>query len=114
LGYLLDYYRADIQTYFPDFSRDRVGDRAFIVCCNGNPAGLLLGIDGGQGTLQVLLDYSTPTYRDCSIGSYLYSKLPSKGIDTLVFPGNGSQAHAAYLAKMGFLEENGVYMKKLG
>ena len=49
LGYLLDYYRADIQTYFPDFSRDRVGDRAFIVCCNGNPAGLLLGIDGGQG-----------------------------------------------------------------
>ena len=33
----------------------------------------------GEGLLRYLLDYSTPTYRDCSIGAYLYSKLPSKG-----------------------------------
>ena len=114
LGYLLDYYRADIQTYFPDFSRDRVGDRAFIVCCNGNPAGLLLGIDGGQGTLQVLLDYSTPTYRDCSIGGYLYDRLPSRGVRTLVFAGRASQAHRAYLTKMGFVQKDGTYVKNLG
>ena len=115
LHYLLDYYREDIQTYFPGFpGAGAAADRAYIVCCSGNPAGVLLGTERAPGTLQVTLDYSTPTYRDCSIGSYLYSKLPSKGIDTLVFPGNGSQAHAAYLAKMGFLEENGVYMKKLG
>ena len=106
LGYLLDYYRADIQTYFPDFSRDRVGDRAFIVCCNGNPAGLLLGIDGGQGTLQVLLDYS--------IGGYLYDRLPSRGVRTLVFAGRASQAHRAYLTKMGFVQKDGTYVKNLG
>ena len=113
LRYLLDYYREDIRTYFPDFSADRGADRVYIVCCNGNPAGVLLGTDNGQGTLQVLLDYSTPTYRDCSIGAYLYSKLPSMGVYTLVFAGKETQAHAAYLTKMGFVKENGVYMKSL-
>ena len=114
LRYLLDYYREDIQTYFPDFPADSGADRAYIVCCKGNPAGVLLGTDNGQGTLQVLLDYSTPTYRDCSIGAYLYSKLPSRGVHTLVFAGAAAQAHAAYLTKMGFARENGAYIKRLG
>ena len=113
LRYLLDYYREDIQTYFPDFSADCRADRAYIVCCNGNPAGVLLGTDGGEGTLRVLLDYSTPAYRDCSIGAYLYSKLPAKGVHTLLFAEEGSQAHRAYLEKMGFVKEDGVYIKKL-
>lgn len=114
LRYLLDYYWEDIRTYFPDFSADNGANRAYMVCCNGNPAGVLLGTDNGQGTLQVLLDYSTPIYRDCSIGAYLYSKLPSMGIHTLVFAGKGSQAHAAYLTKMGFVKEGDVYIKNLG
>lgn len=113
LAYLLDYYREDIRTYFPGFSSGGGTNRAYIVCHKGNPAGVLLGTDSGQGTLQVVLDYSTPTYRDCSIGTYLYSKLPSKGIHTLVFAEAESQAHTAYLTKMGFIKENGVYTKKL-
>lgn len=113
LRYLLDYYRQDIQAYFPDFSADTPADLAYIVCHNGNPAGILLGISSGQGTLQVLLDYSTPTYRDCSIGAYLYSRLPSRGINTLVFTGTASKAHTAYLAKMGFTEKHGAYIKHL-
>lgn len=113
LRYLLDYYQADIQAYFPDFSPDSPADRVYIVCHRGNPAGVLLGTDIGQGALQVLLDYSTPTYRDCSIGTYLYSKLPSRGVYTLVFGGRASQAHAAYLAKMGFTSQDGLYIKAL-
>lgn len=113
LRYLLDFYREDIQTYFPDFSPDGPADRAYIVCCGGNPAGVLLAADGGQGTLNVLLDYSTPTYRDCSIGAYLYSRLPSRGVHTLSFAGTASQAHAAYLTKMGFIRQDGVYIKTL-
>lgn len=114
LRYLLDYYGEDIRAYFPDFSADNGANRAYMVCCNGNPAGVLLGTDNGQGTLQVLLDYSTPIYRDCSIGAYLYSKLPSMGIHTLVFAGKVSQAHAAYLTKMGFVKEGDAYIKNLG
>lgn len=114
LRYLLDYYREDIQTYFPDFSTDNGADRIYIVCCSGNPAGVLLGTDSGHdGTLRVLLDYSTPTYRDCSIGTYLYSRMPSKGVHTLVFAEKESRAHAAYLIKMGFVKKNGTYIKHL-
>lgn len=113
LRYLVGYYREDIQRYFPGFSQDAGTDRAYIVCCSGNPAGVLLGTEGEPGTLNVSLDYSTPTYRDCSIGSYLYSKLPSRGIHTLVFTGDGSQEHAAYLTKMGFVKEDGAYIKNL-
>lgn len=43
LRYLLDYYREDIRTYFPDFSANSGADRVYIVCGNGNPAGVLLG-----------------------------------------------------------------------
>lgn len=113
LRYLLDYYQADIRTYFPNFSPERTADRAYLVCCRGNPAGVLLGTDMGQGTLRVLLDYSTPTYRDCSIGAYLYARLPSKGVHTLVFSDQASQAHGAYLTKMGFVQKSGAYIKLL-
>ena len=74
---------------------------------------MLLGTDLGQGTLRVMLDYSTPTYRDCSIGTYLYAKLPSLGVHTLVFAEQESQAHAAYLTKMGFVQKGGAYIKAL-
>lgn len=111
--YLLDRYREDIRIYFPDFSTDNGADRAYIVCCDGNPAGVLLGTDNGHGTLQVLLDYSMPTYRDCSVGAYLYSRLPSRGVHTLVFAGQETRTHGAYLARMGFVKENGVYTKRL-
>lgn len=114
LYYLLDHYREDIKLYFPDFSADQGADRAYIVCCGGNPAGVLLGTDDGEGTLRVLLDYSTPTYRDCSIGAYLYAELPARGIRTLVYSGKETTAHATYLTKMGFIKEKGNYIKHLG
>lgn len=113
LEYLLDHYREDIRTYFPGFAGAGAEDRAYVVFCGGDPAGLLLGTEVGQGTLKVTLDYSTPTYRDCSIGAYLYAKLPSKGVHTLIFAGEESKAHAAYLSKMGFVKENGAYVKCL-
>lgn len=113
LRYLLDFYRQDIQTYFPNFSSDCGAGQAYIVCCGGVPAGILLGSGDGQGRFQVALDYSTPTYRDCSIGAYLYARLPSRGIHTLVFAGQGSRAHMAYLSKMGFVRQDGAYVKAL-
>lgn len=113
LGYLLSHYREDILTYFPGYTGAGEGDRAYVVFCGGDPAGVLLGTEVGQGTLNVRLDYSTPTYRDCSIGTYLYGKLPSKGVHALIFEGEESKAHAAYLTKMGFVKENGAYIKRL-
>lgn len=89
LSCLLDHYREDILTYFPGFTGAGEGERAYVVFCGGDPAGVLLGTEAEQGTLKVTLDYSTPTYRDCSIGTYLYGKLPSKGVHTLVLRERG-------------------------
>lgn len=115
LNYFLEYYREDILKYFPDFlERMSSTDTSYIVCCNGNPAGILLGTENADGVLGVALDYSTPAYRDCSIGAYLYSKLPSKGIRTLTYSGEESEKHVSYLMKMGFVRENGAFVKKLG
>lgn len=113
LRYLLKYYREDISRYFPSWE-DMEADRAYIVCCGGTPAGILLGTDAGQGAVRVALDYSTPAYRDCSIGAYLYDKLPSRGIHTLIAGEDQSQEHAAYLIRMGFIKKDGLYVKELG
>ncbi len=115
LDYFLRYYGEDIKKYFPDFLGDMTeADKAYVVCCNGNPAGVLLGKQTADGELNVAIDYSTPAYRDCSIGTYLYSKLPSQGIRTLTYSGKEAEKHVSYLMKMGFVRENGAFVKKLG
>ena len=113
VGYFLAHYKDDIQKYFPGFTMDNAADKAFIVCCEGNPSNILLGKDNGNGVFEVILDYSTPVYRDCSAGKYLYAALPSKGVKKLQFAQNASKEHEDYLTKMGFKKENGVFQKNL-
>ena len=113
IGYFVSHYKEDIQKYFPGFTMDNAADKAFIVCCEGNPSNILLGKDNGNGVLDVILDYSTPVYRDCSAGKYLYAALPSKGVKVLQFAQNSSKEHEDYLTKMGFKKENGVFQKNL-
>lgn len=114
LSYFLEYYKNDIQIYFPGFKMDNMlVNQVYIVCCNGNPAGVLLGKKKEEGIIDIEIDYSIPLYRNCSIGNYLYSKLPEKGIHTLIFARKESEAHISYLNKMGFVKENNMYLKKL-
>ena len=113
LQYFLDCYLEDIQRYFPGFDELNPGiEKAYYVCCNGAPAGIILGKEK-EGTFEVVLDYSTPAYRDCSVGKFLYCKLQDKGIKKLVFAQNISDTHADYLKKMGFVKEHDAYVKIL-
>ena len=42
--YFLNHYAEDIKVYFPGFRKqDIYGKKAYIVCCDGNPAGVLVG-----------------------------------------------------------------------
>lgn len=114
LNYILQYYRGDIAKYFPEFTEPAdTQDTAYVVCCSGNPAGVMLGRKEDDGTLRIALDYSLPAYRDCSVGRYLYGKLPEKGINRLIYGEKDSETHAAYLHKMGFVKEGDVYCKIL-
>ena len=113
LTYFLERYLQDIRSYFPEFAGSEVCDKAYVVCCNGNPAGVLLGNEATTGVIDVVLDYSIPTYRDCSVGNYLYSKLAANGVHTLEYRKKETDAHVSYLKKMGFVKENNVFVKHM-
>lgn len=111
--YFLSRYAEDIKQYFPSFKADGLSDeKAYVVCCDGAFAGVLIG-KVKDGILDIVLDYSTPAYRDCSVGAYLYGKLPKMNIRTLTFSQSETDEHVAYLTKMGFKKENGVYVNNL-
>lgn len=112
LEYILEHYREDIHKCFPGLALDlQKANRAYIVCCNTAPAGVMLGREE-NGVFHIMLDYSIPAYRDCSVGEYLIKKLPAQGIRRLIYSGP-VQNHEAYLGKMGFEKQGEAYVKEL-
>lgn len=111
--HFLQFYQQDIASYFPSFRlRQDQEDTALLVYCDTVPAGVLIGRALEDGTVEVHLDYTTPAYRDCSVGGYLYGQLAEQGYQRLMFR-QPEKKHAAYLRKMGFREDGGVYVKQL-
>ncbi len=104
----------DIQKWFPAFSLEGLaGDEAYLVCCSSQPASLFIGKRTLPGTLEIVLDYATPVYRDTSAGRYLYGQLKQKGCKTLVFRGE-APGHVAYLEKTGYRKSgDGSYVLDL-
>ena len=91
-----------------DFTDTNCG---FVVCHKGTPAGVLLG-NLKDHALDIKIDYTTPEYRDFSIGSFLMSNLVTEGIDKLIYKG-ADDNHKVYLSKMGFVPKNGHYERVL-
>jgi len=113
IAYFLNYYTKDIQEWFVGFDLQKITyNTVYFVFCNAVPAGIFLGNKREDGTFVVELEYTTPAYRDCSVGKYLYSKLPLEGVKSLRFEKEAGR-HEPYLKKMGYIQENGQYEKKL-
>ena len=113
LLHFLSFHGDDIAQFFPDFANYTSEDntKVFLVFAGAEIASVLIGTQQGT-TLQVQLDYSSPKYRDCSAGRFLYSRLRSFGV-TKVTAETEHPAHAQYLKKMGFFPQNGIYTKTL-
>lgn len=112
VGYFVEYFKEDIQTYFPCFQMNTSElDQAYMIYCESAPAGILLGKQKGKGIIDVALEYTTPVYRDCSVAKHLYSELPSRGVKTLVFSQKVSHMHKEFMIKMGFVKENNMFVK---
>lgn len=113
LAAFLKFYENDIQKYFPSFKAEAHGaDIVYFVHCNMITAGVLLGKDKGDGTIEIVADYSTPAFRDCSVGKFLYKKLPDHGVNTLTCS-NVAGNHDKYMTKMGFVNRGGTFVKEL-
>ena len=115
MKFLLSYFREDIARYFPGFSLEKLQGkplRVFEICCDNELAGVFIGSGAGD-SLRMELDYSIPTYRDCSVGTYLLQCLPKHGVRELSYD-EGIPEHIGYLKKMGFTQESdGSLTKKL-
>ena len=110
--FFLQSHGEDIAAFFPERSwKGEKTNRAFMVCHGDAPAGLLLGTQN-EDVLEVALDYSTPAYRDASVGRYLVKHLPGEGVKLLRYA-NAEEAHVEYLKKLGFELREGVYEKRL-
>ena len=110
--YMIDLYKDDIAKSFPGISMDFSGTNCgFVVCHKGTPAGLLLG-NLKDHVLDIKLDYSTPEYRDFSIGEFLMNNLAPEGIDKLIYKGS-DENHKAYLSRTGFVAKDGHYERTL-
>ncbi len=114
LHYLTDYYKEDILHFFPDTDLEALKDCNFIymVVCDTAPAGFLIGNRIQADTIDVIVDYSTPKYRDTSVGSYLYQELAKNGIRKLQFCVS-SVDHENYMKKMGFTQTVDGFVKEL-
>ena len=91
----------DIKKFFPDFAAPAANDKIFLITCGQVPAGIFIAEDNGKDTLSVKLDYTTPAYRDCSAGKFLYTHLKRLGIKKICAE-TKIPAHEKYLHKMGF------------
>lgn len=113
IQYFMERYGNDIKLHFPEFEKAAIENKkAYVVFCDGNAAGLTIVKETGN-EVELIIDYSTPAYRDCSVGQYLYECLAEKNIKALKYCSPASETHAPYLAKMGFVQKNGIYEKSL-
>ena len=105
---------ADIKKFFPDFAVPSEDDKIFLITCEQIPAGVFIAQADGANSLKVKLDYTTPAYRDCSAGKFIFSHLKHLGIKKISAE-TKIPAHQKYLHKLGFLadRDSGVYTKEL-
>ena len=109
LQYFLTAHGEDIRRFFPAFAAEAPCNFIRFSYCGEKAAGLIMG-NLHDGELQIILDYTTPEYRDLSVGTWLYGQLAGEGIRRAVLD-VPTQNHEKYMQKMGFVKDGGAYVK---
>ena len=109
LQYFLDYHRDEIRQSEPGFAYTPSEDQitAFILR-DLVPAGLFIGRFSEHTSLEVVLDFVIPQYRDFKIGQFLYSERSGVFANTRcqrAWSPGGTQDYTDYLQRMGFVPE---------
>lgn len=114
LSHFLFSNSSDIKKIFPDFSAPSQNDRIFLITCEEIPAGVFIADNDGKDNLKVKLDYTTPAYRDCSAGKFMFTHLKHLGIKKVIAE-TKIPAHEKYLHKVGFSQDgdSGGFVKNL-
>ena len=112
LAHFFQHYHKDIIQHFPEFSFQLDPDAVvYMVYVGADPAGVFVGKKQDKQMI-TQLDYATPTYRDSSVGAYIYGQLKGMGY-TSISTVPGEKSHEQYLKLMGFVKEGDRYIKQL-
>lgn len=106
-NYFLTYYKKDISKHFPGFSTSRISEKtsSFLVLRNNQPIGVFILEKVSEGELSVVLDYVSPSARNCKAGLFIHSKLLkelAKDKVQVVISKIISPLHRKYLERVGY------------
>lgn len=101
----VDFYRDDLLHYFPDFSLEKLKNpQIFFVFRNMIPTGLFIAEPRDRETLEVLVDYVTPDFRDLKSAHFLFRR------GKKIF---GSKGYRRYITR-AYVKDHERYLKKIG
>ncbi len=113
LHYFLDFYKKDINKFFPTFEfKPDNNTMSFFILRNLAVAGVFLAHKIDEKSIFVDLDFVIPEYRDFKVGNYILGENEKYFVErgfTKICTISKNEIHLKYLRKMGFLEqtENG-------
>ena len=119
--HFIDVYKKDMNKYLElEHDITEEGLVKYFVSRNTVPAGLFIGKKIEDNKLEILVDYTTPTYRDFKIAEFLFVDqkdiFKKQGFDILLSK-SGNEKHKLYLEKMGFKQttylDEPYYMKEI-
>lgn len=110
LKHMIELYKDDIAQFF---SLDKLdaADHIYMIFNEDTFAGITAGKASGS-EIELLMDYSSPKYRDCKVGKYLHSEILPKSFDSSVYT-QGNEKHIPYLEKIGYVKDGDKFRMKL-
>lgn len=123
LDYFLQFYKEEIDTYFPNFSlpnlMEKQDSECYYILRDTTPTGIFAGYRWGNDYFMINLDFVTPQYRDFKTGLFIFEdnkeSFTEKGYKYFCTANTSNQKHIAYLKKMGFSQkeiDNTLYFVK--
>jgi hypothetical protein len=108
----VEFHRADITRFQPDFRMPARDPFALLLTRDGLPAGAVLGERRGD-ELHIVLDHVLAPYRDSRLGEWLYGAgvgvFRAAGFERLVSE-PGDETHRGYLERVGFHRAGDQYV----
>lgn len=114
----LEFYGKDIQAYYPGFTlNDEANDIRFLVLRNMTIANIFIASLQPDGKAYIKMNYTIPKYRDFKVGTYIFKKrkeyLQAAGVNEIIYTSVANTGHAAFLKRMGFVQQDGKTVKSL-
>ena len=106
-GYLeafIDYYKKDVGQVLGENGLTE-SDYRFFILRDMVPAGLFIARKKDEASLEILLDYATPAYKDFKTGRFVFTKMAEQfkaaGYERFITR-TENESHMSYLERMGF------------